>query len=64
MNSKVKIHKLIDRYFGGETTLSEEKWLRSVLPGVPEGDPKVEEALAVMGFSRSGRRVIPAAWTE
>lgn len=49
------IHHLIEKYFNGETSLVEERWLRENLPFLPEGDPAVDEAVAVMGYARSVR---------
>ena len=47
------IHTLIERYFEGETTLSEERWLHSNLPKMMGESPEIDEALAVMGYAAS-----------
>lgn len=45
------IHRLIRRYFDAETSLEEERWLRSHLPPLAGTDPEIDEALAVMGYA-------------
>lgn len=51
MMEKEEIILLIENYFDGESTLSEEKWLRECLPSMQGGCPEIDEALAVMGYS-------------
>lgn len=53
------IHQLICKYFDAETSLEEERWLRSHLPGLAGTDPEIDEALAVMGYAAG----IPRATT-
>lgn len=50
MNTK-HIHTLIERYFEGETTISEERWLRENLPNMMGESKEINEALAVMGYA-------------
>lgn len=45
------LHNLIERYFDGETSVKEEKDLLKALLSQPDGDPKKDEVLAVMGYS-------------
>lgn len=49
--NKRKIHILIDKYFDGETTLKEEKWLKENLPKMMGEDPEIDEFLAVAGYA-------------
>lgn len=49
-----ELHRTIQRYFDGETSLEEERRLLSRLLSMPPGDDMAEEALAVMGFARCG----------
>ncbi len=49
--NKEKIHILIEKYFDGETTLKEEKWLKDNLPKMMGEDPETDEVLAVMGYA-------------
>ncbi len=49
--NKEKIHILIEKYFDGETTLKEEKWLKDNLPKMMGEDPEIDEVLAVMGYA-------------
>lgn len=49
--SKEELHKLIDRYFEGETTLEEERLLAEVLTETSADDAEEEEALAVMSYA-------------
>lgn len=51
---KEKLHKLIQLYFDGETSLEEERSLLAQLLSMPPGDALADEALAVMGFARCG----------
>lgn len=52
MNTTHHLHSLIERYFAGETSVAEERTLRSLLADTPLGaDPLADEARAVMGFS-------------
>lgn len=48
---KEDIHTLIERYFSGETTLSEERWLRENLPKMRGESEEIDEALAVIGYA-------------
>lgn len=48
---KEDIHILIERYFEGETTISEERWLRGNLPKMMGKSQEIDEALAVMGYA-------------
>lgn len=48
---KEDIHILIERYFEGETTLAEERWLRENLPKMQGESPEIDESLAVMGYA-------------
>lgn len=48
---KEKIHTLIDRYFDGDTSLEEERWLRENLPSLIGEDQAIDEAVAVMDFA-------------
>lgn len=62
-----EIHILIERYFEGETTLTEERWLRENLPKMRGESPEIDEALAVMGYAASQdkdsvRRKRPASY--
>lgn len=49
--TKTDIHKLIERYFDGETTLDEERWLRQHLPSMSGDDGEIDGCLAVMGYA-------------
>lgn len=51
---KNRLHKLIGRYFDGDTTVEEERELRAALLALEpaERDQATEEALAVMGYAR------------
>ena len=64
----IELHKLINRYFDGDTTLDEERALRRALATPPRNasktDALADEARAVMGFSlaapaRKTRHVMP-----
>lgn len=46
------LHILIEKYFEGETTVEEERTLLEALLSYPPGDDEVDEALAVMGYTR------------
>lgn len=59
MNEK-ELHILIERYFDGDTSVTEERRLLDALLSHPPGDREVDEALAVMGFARV---VVPAEMT-
>lgn len=50
MNTK-HIHTLIERYFEGETTISEERWLRENLPRMRGESEEIDEVLAVIGYA-------------
>lgn len=52
---KEKLHKLIQQYFDGETSLEEERSLLAQLLSMPPGDDLADEALAVMVFARYGK---------
>lgn len=51
MNEK-ELHILIERYFDGDTSVTEERRLLDALLSHPPGDRAVDEALAVMGYAR------------
>lgn len=51
MMEKEDILKLIDKYFEGESTLAEERWLKENLPSMRGESPRIDEALAVMGYA-------------
>lgn len=44
---------MVEKYFEGETSTAEEKWLKVALLKADKTDPMVEEALAVMGYAYS-----------
>lgn len=46
------LHRLIDKYFEGETTLEEERMLRRMLMNADQKNRRVQEAIAVMGYAR------------
>lgn len=48
---KEDINILIEKYFEGETTLAEERWLRENLPRMRGESPEIDEALAVMVYA-------------
>lgn len=50
MNTK-QTHILIERYFEGKTTISEERWLRENLPRMRGESEEIDEVLAVMGYA-------------
>ncbi len=51
MKSNVyEMERLIDRYFDGDTTLEEERFLRTLLADVSIKGDKVDEARAVLGY--------------
>lgn len=52
---------MIDLYFEGELTPGEERELRALLLRHPGGDPRVDEALAVMGYVSAAARASAAA---
>ena len=43
--------RLINKYFEGETSLNEERQLRSALNETSSADPRIEEARAVMAYT-------------
>lgn len=51
MKSNVyETERLIDRYFDGDTTLDEERLLRTLLADVSVKSDKIDEARAVLGY--------------
>lgn len=56
-NQHIDIHTLIDLYFEGETTISQEKELRIRLAQTSERSDDIEEARAVMGVMAAARSV-------
>ncbi|MDE6303342.1 MAG: hypothetical protein K2M01_00830 [Paramuribaculum sp.] len=52
MTDKTTLYALIERYFDADTTPGEEKELLRMLLDSDPSDPKVSEALAVMGYAR------------
>lgn len=48
---KGKIYILIEKYFEGTSSSEEERQLRNILPSLPPGDKKIDEAIAVMGYA-------------
>lgn len=51
-----EIHILIEKYFDGETTLAEERWLRENLPRMRGESPEIDEVLAVMGYAAASNK--------
>lgn len=47
--------RMVEKYFDGDTTIEEEKWLRRELLSTDCRDAAVEEALAVMGYAATSR---------
>lgn len=45
-----ELHRLITRYFNGETDLAEERLLKTVLADSSFSTPAIEEARAVLGY--------------
>lgn len=71
MTDKTTLYALIERYFEADTTPGEEKELLRMLLDSDPSDPKVSEALAVMGYARlmkkpsaakSRRQPLKAMW--
>lgn len=54
---KTYIHQLIERYFEGETSRSEEMELKQFLCSPEARDPEFDEVKAVMGFVETARAV-------
>lgn len=50
MNNE-KINILIEKYFEGSATVSEERLLLKTLLEMPQDEPLIKETLAVMGYS-------------
>lgn len=59
MTDKTTLYALIERYFEADMTPGEEKELLGILLDSDLSDPKVSEALAVMGYARMIKK--PAA---
>ena len=50
MQQTIQLHRLIDQYFAGETTLDDERRLRRLLASTTEKSPVIDRARAVMSF--------------
>lgn len=50
ISTQVELERLIDRYFDGETTVSEEQELKSSLASCPWNSEKIDEARFTMGY--------------
>lgn len=59
MTDKTTLYALIERYFDADMTPGEERELLGLLLDSDHSDPKVSEALAVMGYTRMIKK--PAA---
>lgn len=60
MNDNMTLHQLIQLYFDGETTLAQERQLRTMLSLSDDRSAEAEEARALLSFFSASRSIEPA----